>query len=256
MSNFLGEFSPVNQTAEKEKISERLAKAQAQIIDSVLTGGIKSGFQLEQEGVKSFGSGDNESNGRPYWAVYSPFQTDEFDSREQIRLGRALYYHGMSVLPVMAERQWEVSAPLGNDFFPLSKEQQAALERRMQSTALIIFKNQEEYEKGRVLSKTGRVIVDTIKPADFLALILPEEIYSSYKENSALGNIDIPIEPTGLIQRSVAVRKDLFSVPDYETPVKKYAGDKQIALSGIRLPSDIYDLEFLKTGKISHPLFR
>lgn len=241
-------------------VAAEVASQRAAIINGVLRDGVKSAKRLKEEGKPYFGSFDKSPRELISFRLLLPL--DRYESPENLNatLNDVLYLRGISVLPVMAERQDRDSDVIDeaySSYFSYGKPYQMndqvvkILERRASSSfILVISESMDElmrkmrgYPLGSISSaieEVGSSRENRISPDKFSHLLFPEDIWNQYQaKRRNIDNAEIKIVKRK-IERNLFTRNIPLKVPDYEGVLLEILKEHKQALwiHGVRLPNE------------------
>ena len=246
-----------------EVSSIEVAARRAEIVNSVLTDGLKSAEVLQQEGRSYFGSFDFGPREFISFRLMLPHKAfPEFSST----LRDALYLRGISVLPVMAERQGRFTP--ANDHVDRAydfssgtwsgeekKVVRQVLEPRISSSFLIVvnetmgnlieksrrFIFSSEKERLRALEHLGRLQISRMPSDRFSYLVFPQSVWNEYQGRQTHLNENSQVRLVKRkIKRTLFEKKLVLTIPDYEGALLKILEERgePIWVHGVRLPTE------------------
>ncbi len=249
--------------------STEVAVRRAEIIKSILTTGLKSSDLLQKEGVPYFGSFDLASNNFISFRLIFPRHLYDTPKDFFSNLEHILYLRGISVLPVMAERQGgrffqsndHVRHAYGYSSSPMTMEKGEktaiikALEPRVSSSFIIVINETMEalIEKSRrflftsakerfeSLERLVQLKEKKILPDRFSYLIFPKALWDEYQNQGIKIGNDFQVRiAKRSVQRTLFEGKLQLAVPDYESAILEILKKRgePIWVHGVRLPTE------------------
>jgi len=200
------------------------------LVLEILKTGLKSSRTLHDEGVDSRGSVDPTDNEYVYGRQFKPensYRSTEFFQRA---VDQALYKTSNSILPVVAEQQGETTGEV--DLYEATKEQKSEIEKRIDSSMLVVYRGQEGDE---FYTRTD----ENLGPENILFVLMPDSVLSG------LPTKDLAETGVRVVRVTNKIKKKLYSgdeitVPDYESEIKKILQESGASLwiHGVRLPPE------------------
>lgn len=217
-----------------------LTALRAEIIDSILTRGIKPSRALREEGIRHLASVDRV----PMELVVGRIISSSSELRDQSSLDLHLYGSSRSIFPVLVEREHERELFWTNQW--LNQNGFELAERRMAASFLIVCRagalSEDRYSTGR-----------TVSPTLFAYIVLPEAISNEHlgpEADKHGSGVTIKIVRR-TIKRVIKLdgEEHLLIVPDYEKSLIEILDElyNKAWVHGVRLPTE-EDIERLATS--------
>ncbi len=213
-------------------------EARNQLIDKILTGGLKSSETVVQEGGQFLGSIDKES--MPYIFGRDLKPVDQYHDQATFRraLDQVLYMGDSSCLPVVTERPGE--SAVQRHLVRSTKAERDEISRRASSSFLVVCKSNSNSDYARTEDQT--------KPGDFAYVVFPEQVLSEYGADK-LAQKGLKIASVSRVVKRSLLMGDPVDIPDYEGALEEIVQElnSPIWVHAVRLPLK-EDLE--KSGQI------
>lgn len=223
--------------AEATDIKETLAdvaQSRAGIIDSVLENGLKSSAKLKDLGLPHLPAVDKEPYSQIEGCVLHP--RSSYTEEEFSRAMQYVLYAGVrSVFPVLMERD---SDHIGLGKVELSNDEKSTIEKRMQSSFLVVYPIDTKKLMGSETMSEAEVLPGLIK-----YVVFPEDVYKQYRgvvkreigPHKVVGNVVRSVYRT-----NINAKPDLLTVPDYEKALGEIVDEIgcPVWVHAVRLPTE------------------